>query len=166
MSNLYRIKFFQVNGLSDNEYFRTLPKASGEDRNKCGIRSCSKIKMRNPQFDNTGKEHIETTAEKANRYQLFINNKFLYEHKKIKYAIKTIKKMEGATPELEYLLKNINMLIEKHPDFITTGMTYTEKHGLRIEQKLAVKKPCFLTFFSKFLKSKNSNSIPHKELAR
>jgi len=108
--NHYRIRFFEVKSLSDNE-------------------------------------HIETTAEKANRYQLFRNNKLFYEYKKIKYAIKTIIKSEGVTPELENLLKNSNLLIKRHRDFITTGIVYTANHGVRIEQKLAIKKPCFFTFF-------------------
>jgi hypothetical protein len=111
------------------------------------------------------REQSETTAEKADRFQLFRNNIFYYEYRKIKYAIKAIYKMEGAIPELENLQKNRDLIVRPHPDFITTGIVYTEKHGVRIEQKLAPKRGGFFTFFSKLKRQKNYNSISGNELA-
>ena len=100
-------------------------------------------------------EKNETTADKAIYFQLFKNNKFLHETSKIKNAIKLIIRKEGSNHELATLLKNTHCITNPHPDFILTGLTYTERHGIKLEQKIAPKSR-FLNFFFSLRQAKKT----------
>ena len=100
---------------------------------------------------NSEKKQIETTADNARLYKVFHNCKFAGEFKKLSKAVNRIIEIEGEDQELDLLLDNENLILKYNPYLYTFGITYTRKHGARIDQKIrreGMKKPFFLTFFS------------------
>jgi hypothetical protein len=84
------------------------------------------------------RNRIDTTADKATLYQIFLNNKKQSEFKNLKAAIEFIIENEGQDQELQSLIENIYFVEHPTAKFTTAGITYTPKHGLRIEQKIRV----------------------------
>jgi hypothetical protein len=82
------------------------------------------------------KNYIDTTADKATHYQVFQNNKGQGEFKNLKDAIDLIIEQEGKNQELDNLIDNIYYVQNPAANFITAGIVYTPKHGVRIEQIL------------------------------
>jgi hypothetical protein len=82
------------------------------------------------------KQYVDTTADKAKCFQVFLNNRFLGEFTKMKNAIELIIAEEGEDQELNSLLENIAYVQCQNSIFITAGITYSKKHGVRIEQKI------------------------------
>jgi hypothetical protein len=82
--------------------------------------------------------YIDTTADKARHFQLSQNNKLICEFTDLKNAIEKIIEMEGQNHELSNLLENIYYVQNPTAMFTTTGITYTQKHGVIIEQKFRV----------------------------
>ena len=84
------------------------------------------------------RNRIDTTADKATHYQVFLNNKMLSEFKNLKDAIESIIENEGQDQELKNLIDNIYYIQHPTAIFNTAGIVYTQKHGVRIEQKITV----------------------------
>jgi len=82
------------------------------------------------------RNRVDTTADMATRFQVFMNNKKQNEYKSLKDAIKLIIGLEGQDQELQNLIDNIYYVEHPTVNFITDGITYTQKHGVRIEQKI------------------------------
>jgi hypothetical protein len=82
------------------------------------------------------KNYLDATADKATHYQVFQNNKELGEFKTLKAAIDLLRSLEGQNKELDNLIENIYYIQNPTANFITAGITYTQKHGVRIEQVL------------------------------
>ena len=82
------------------------------------------------------KAYIDTTADKATRYQVFQNNKGQGDFKTLKAAIDLIIEKEGRDQELDSLIENLYYVQNPTANFETHGITYIKKHGVRIEQKI------------------------------
>jgi len=79
--------------------------------------------------------HVDTTADNASHFQVCKNNAFLAEFRNLKNAIEKIIEEEGENQELNNLMENIFFIEKPTAMFNTTGITYTQKHGVLIEQK-------------------------------
>jgi hypothetical protein len=84
-----------------------------------------------------------TNLDNAKVFKLFVNNKCMkyknydYLFFKLKKVIKYIVENEGEQPELLNFIEIIpNMKDDKNTLYETVSITYTVKHGLRIEQKI------------------------------
>jgi hypothetical protein len=86
------------------------------------------------------RNRIDTTADKAALYQIFLNNKKQGEFKNLKAAIEFIIENEGQDQELQNLIENLCYVQNPTANFTTAGITYTQKHGVRIEQIIRDKK--------------------------
>ena len=84
------------------------------------------------------KIYIEAATDKATHYQVFQNNIGKGEFKTLKDAIDLIVEMEGRNKELDNLIEHIYYIQNPTANFITAGIVYTKKHGVRIEQILRV----------------------------
>lgn len=82
------------------------------------------------------KAYIDTTADKATHYQVFQNNKGRGEFRTLQAAIDLLIELEGQDKELDNLIENIYYIQNPTANFSTAGITYTKKHGARIEQVL------------------------------
>ena len=76
----------------------------------------------------------DTTADKATIFQVFLNNKKQNEYTVLKNAIDFIIENEGQNKELENLIENLYYIQQPTALFLTAGIVYTSKHGIRIEQ--------------------------------
>jgi len=79
--------------------------------------------------------YVSTTADNASHFQVYKNNAFLAEFRNLKSAIEKIIDDEGENQELINLMENIPFVEIPGAMFNTTGITYTQKHGVLIEQK-------------------------------
>jgi hypothetical protein len=84
------------------------------------------------------RNRIDTTADRATHFQVFLNNKKQIEYKNLKDAIEYIIENEGQDQELKNLIDNIYYIQHPTAIFTTAGITYTQNHGVRIEQKITV----------------------------
>jgi hypothetical protein len=82
------------------------------------------------------KKYIDTTADIATHFQVFKNNIIQKEFNNLKNAIDLIIEQEGQNKELDNLIENIYYIQNPTANFITAGIVYTQKHGVRIEQIL------------------------------
>ena len=82
------------------------------------------------------KKYLDTTADKATHFQVFINNKFHKEFRNLKGAVDLIIENEGRKKCLLNLLENLYYVQNPTANFTTAGIIYTKKHGVRIEQIL------------------------------
>jgi len=69
---------------------------------------------------------------------VFYNNAEQLEYKSLKEAIELIMDYEGQNQELKDLIDNLHLIQHPTGHFITYGITYTPKHGVKIEQKIRV----------------------------
>lgn len=81
-------------------------------------------------------KHFDSTANKATHYHVLKNNRKIAEHNKLKKAIESIIECEGENKELLDLIDHVPSLQNPESCYICVGITYGEKHGIKIEMKL------------------------------
>ena len=83
----------------------------------------------------TKKKYIDTTADKATHFQLFQNNVNKGEFTDLKSAIEQIAWYEGHNQEIVSFIEKLEYIQNPIACFITTGITFTKLHGMKIEHK-------------------------------
>jgi hypothetical protein len=81
-------------------------------------------------------QHFDANAETANHYHVMKNNKKIGEQSELYKAVKMILDDTGENGELQSLMRKAYLLRKPDPLYQCTGITFWDKHGLKIEMKL------------------------------